>query len=212
MKIFPVYYFPPVSWFAAALDAQTIVLEKWQYYRKQHYFNRMEIKTPDRVLRLSMPIQKAGEHTPVCQRQVANADQWRLDHWKSIESALRSSSYFEFFESRIAAFYDEPVGCLFDHNLAIITMVRDALRLDIQRTVSEKYLDSEHYEADYREAFDPKDGHMPPWFQPKPYLQVFGEVFAPDLSIIDLMCNKGPETERILRESIRRNEEYGIGN
>jgi WbqC-like protein family len=201
MKIFPVYYFPSVSWFAAALREQTIVLEKWQYYRKQHYFNRMEIKTPDKVLRLSIPIQKAGEQTPLAQRTIAHDWNWRHDHWKSIEAALRSSPYFEFYESRIAAFYVTPYEGLFDFNLAIITMLRDSLRLDLQWTVSEKYLEPEAYTADYRDAFTPKNGAMPTWFRPQPYLQVFGEVFAPDLSILDLMCNKGPETERILRES-----------
>ncbi|HEX2898722.1 MAG TPA: WbqC family protein, partial [Bacteroidia bacterium] len=206
MKIFPVYYFPSVSWFAAAVHAETIVLEKWQYYRKQHFFNRMEIKTPDKVLRLSLPIKKAGEHTPIALRQISQEGTWRPDHWKSIESALRSSPYFEFFEDRIATFYEERWDSLFDYNLAIITMVRDSLRLPITWTVSEKYLPTEHYELDYREAFDPKDGHMPPWFQAKSYLQVFGDVFSPDLSILDLMCNKGPETERILRESFRVSE------
>jgi hypothetical protein len=201
MKIFPVYYFPPVSWFAAAVHEQTIMLEKWQFYRKQHYFNRMEIKTPDKVLRLSIPIQKAAEHTPIGLRTIAHDWNWRHDHWKSIESALRSSPYFEYFESRIAALYAEPIDSLFDLNMAIITMVRDALKLDIQWTVTEQFMPAEHYVADYREEFDPKGGQMPAWFKPKSYLQVFGDVFSPDLSILDLMCNKGPETERILRES-----------
>jgi WbqC-like protein family len=201
MKIFPVYSFPSVSWFAAALREQTIILERWQYYRKQHFFNRMEIKTPDKVLRMSIPIQHAGEHTPLGLRTIAHDWNWRSDHWKSIESALRSSPYFEFFESRIEPFYSEPWDSLFDFNLAIITMVRDALKLDIQWTISEQFHPPSYYTADYREAFSPKGGYMPPWFQPKSYLQVFGDVFSPDLSIIDLMCNKGPETERILRES-----------
>lgn len=201
MKIFPVYYFPSVSWFAAALHERSIVLERWQYYHKQHYFNRMEIKTPDKVLRLSIPIQKAAEHTPLWMRTIAHDWNWRHDHWKSIESALRSSPYFEFFEDRIRAFYDTPVSSLFELNLAIISMVRDALHLEIEWTVTDAYHLPAHYAVDYRDAFDPKHGTMPTWFQPKDYLQVFGDTFSPDLSIIDLMCNKGPETERILRES-----------
>jgi hypothetical protein len=203
MKIFPVYYFPSVSWFAAALHERSIMLERWQYYRKQHFFNRMEIKTPDKVLKLSIPIQSAAEHTPVGLRQISHDANWTRDHWKSIESAMRSSPYFEFFEDRIAAFYTERWESLFDYNLAIITMVRDALHLDIEWTISESYKGPEAYEVDYREQFDPKNGKMPAWFQAKSYLQVFGDVFSPDLSILDLMCNKGPETERILRESWR---------
>lgn len=203
MKIFPVYYFPPVSWFAAALSEGEIVLERWQYYRKQHYFNRTEIKTPDKVLRLSIPVRHSGDHTPIGERHISHDWNWRHDHWKSIESALRSAPFFEHFGPRIAAFYEQPVDSLFDLNLATITFVRDALRLPIAWSVTERYLDGAHYAADYREAFSAKGGYMPPWFQPREYLQVFGDVFSPDLSILDLMCNAGPETERILRQSMR---------
>jgi hypothetical protein len=202
MKIFPVYYFPSVSWFAAALDAQTIVLEKYEFYRKQHYFNRMEIKTPEKVLRLSIPIKKAAEHTPIGERYIAHDWNWRHDHWKSIETALRSAPYFEFFESRIFALYDTPIERLYEFNIAVIKMVCEALHLDIQWTDSTAY-QTEGYALDYRQSFDAKGGTMPDWFKPQSYLQVFGDVFSPDLSILDLMCNKGPETERILRASFQ---------
>ncbi|MFM2375708.1 MAG: hypothetical protein RLZZ165_805 [Bacteroidota bacterium] len=207
MKIFPVFYFPPVSWFAAALQAERIVLEKWEHYRKQHFFNRMEIKTPDKVLKLSIPVRKAPDRTPLGQRCISHDAPWRHDHWKSIESALRSSPYFEYFESRIESFYAMPWDSLFEYNLGILTMVRDALKLPITWSVSERYLDSSCYEADFRKGFGQVDGQMPPWFQAKPYRQVFGDAFSPDLSILDLMCNKGPETERILRESLRAMDE-----
>lgn len=199
MKIFPVYYFPSVSWFAAAVHEKTIVLEKYQHFRKQHFFNRMEILVPNKTLKLSIPIKKAGERTPIGERQILNDWVWRKDHWKSIESALRSSPYFEFFEDQIHPFYSQTYDSLFDFNLAIITMVRDALRLDFDWTISEMYLPSVLYTGDYREGFYSKTGEGPAWFDPKPYSQVFGETFAPDLSILDLMCNKGMETEMILK-------------
>lgn len=199
MKIFPVYYFPSVAWFAAAVHEKSIVLEKWQHFRKQNYFNRMEVKIPNGTLRLSIPIQKAHERTPIGERKISHAWHWRKDHWKSIESALRSSPYFEFFEDRIEGFYQKEWDSLFDYNLAIITLIRDTLRLDFDWTISESYLPSEAYSGDFREGLAVNKGEMPEWFVPQPYPQVFGDEFSPDLSILDLMCNKGMETEMILK-------------
>lgn len=201
MKIFPVYYFPPVSWFAAALHSGEIVLEQWEHYKKQHYFNRMQILTPGKVLKLSIPVRKAKEYTPLLHRTISYDWSWRKDHWKSLESAYRSSPYFEYYEDRFAPIFAEETTSLIELNLKILTQLREALAIDIQWEMSTAFHGSEHYEQDCRTAFDAKRQRLPEWFKPAPYQQVFGEEFVPDLSIFDLLCNCGPESVRILRES-----------
>jgi hypothetical protein len=201
MNIFPVYYFPSVSWFAAALQEKEIVLERHEFFRKQQFHNRTEIKAPDKVLRLSIPVQKVGKRCTIGEKQISNQENWRKDHWKSIESALRSSPYFEFYAHRIEGILSKEWQSLLELNLATIELVRDALRLDLSWTLSEQYLDGSHYCQDFRGSFDARSGQMPSWFKAKEYIQVFGDYFSPDLSILDLLCNKGPESVRVLRES-----------
>ncbi|HHG86701.1 MAG TPA: hypothetical protein ENJ82_18275 [Bacteroidetes bacterium] len=201
MKIFPVYYFPPVSWFAAALHAGEIVLENWEHYKKQQYFNRMNILTPGKVLKLSIPVRKAKEYTPLVHRTISYDWTWRKDHWKSLESAYRSSPYFEYYENRFAPFFSGETESLSELNLLILEQLREALAIDLEWKMSDSFHGSAYYSVDYRQEFDSKRERWPSWFHPAPYQQVFGNEFVPDLSIFDLLCNCGPESVRILRES-----------
>jgi hypothetical protein len=201
MKILPVYYFPPVSWFAAALQAGEVILEQHEFYKKQNYFNRMNILTHNGVLKLSIPVAKAKERTPIKDRQIWEDGKWRKDHWRSLEAAYRSSPYFEYYEDLIEPFYSGEWTSLMDFNLEILKLLINALGLDIKWSLSTSFEDSEHYEADFRTDFDTRLAASPAWFRPVSYQQVFGTEFVPDLSILDLLFNCGPESVRILRES-----------
>ncbi|MEM1000402.1 MAG: WbqC family protein [Bacteroidota bacterium] len=202
MKIFPVYYFPPVSWFAAAVNGGQIILEQHEYYRKQHCFNRTNILTPNGVLKLSIPIRKSPEYTPLYHRTISYDWTWRKIHWRSLISAYRSSPYFEYYEDRLAPFFTRQTESLMKLNLDLLTVVRDALKVDLEWTLSDGYHDRAHYTEDFRNGFDAKLQTTPSWFRPAPYPQVFGTKFVPDLSILDLLFNCGPESVRILRDSI----------
>ena len=50
--------------------------------------------------------------------------------------------------------------------------------------------------ADYREGINPKHPAPDPDFTPKPYYQVYAQKhgFLPNLSILDLLMNMGPES------------------
>lgn len=59
---------------------------------------------------------------------------------------------------------------------------------------------------DYREKIRPKVPYtFDPYFCPRPYWQVFASRhgFLPNMSIIDLLFNMGPESRIVLRDSIR---------
>lgn len=201
MDIFPVYYFPPVAWFAAASHSRRFVLEQWVHYRKQQYFNRTCIKTPDKALILSIPIKKALEQTPLCAREIAYDWRWQHDHWKSLESAYRSAPYFEYYEEGIHAFFQEQPVSLLDYNLRITRHLSDLLELDLEWDLSGSYQGASHYRQDFRDAFPTKEDALPAAFQAQPYPQVFGDTFTPNLSILDLLFNKGPESAALLKAS-----------
>lgn len=200
MKIFPIYYFPPVSWFAAAIQQDAIALEAHIHYRKQQYYNRARIKGANKILNLSIPIVRTAENTPFHLREISYAEDWQKLHWKSLEAAYRSSAYFEYYETDLEAIFDQPFTRLQDLNLAILEMLLRRLQIDLPHTLTTSYEPAEESGIDFRQAFDGRGNQLPAWFQPVPYRQVF-DGFDADLSILDLMCNMGPESVGILRQS-----------
>ena len=193
MKIFPVFYFPPISWFSAAIKEESLILEQNQHFRRQNLCSRTRIKTANGPLNLSIPAERTGDQTPYCKKGIASDPAWQTIHWKSLESAYRRSPFFEYYEDLVRPLYKEKASLLFDFNLRSIEVAYACLGLDPNWKLSETYLTGDQYEADFREAFDPTGKKIPPWFEPKPYQQVFGD-FDPDLSIMDLIFNVGPET------------------
>lgn len=200
MKIFPVYYFPPVSWFTAAISEDKIQLEQHIHYRKQNYFNRMRVKGSNRIQMLSVPVTRSSEDTPYHLKTISYFEDWRKNHWKTLESAYRSAPYFEFYESRLEPIFEEKFDRLLDLNVRVLEFLREALQIDLEWELTEAFDTDVAPENDYRFAFDARGKKFPEWFKPAEYLQVF-DGFDPDLTILDLLFNTGPEAILILKNS-----------
>lgn len=203
MNIYPVYYFPPISWFSAVAQETTVLFEAHEHYKKQRYFNRMRIPTSNKILTMSIPVVKAKENSPINKRTISYDVDWQRNQWVSITSAYRSSPFFEYYEDKIRPFFESKTESLFDHNLGLIKVLKDILQLDFEIEVTDSFQPSEAYDQDFRRAFNPRGPIEAAWFQPEPYLHVFGEGFVPDLSILDLICNQGPASSILLKQSYK---------
>jgi hypothetical protein len=58
------------------------------------------------------------------------------------------------------------------------------------------------YKEEYEGCFDLRSGQFDNKIQQKSYAQVFGNVFVPDTSIIDLLFCEGPNATNVLNSSI----------
>ncbi len=201
---FSTAYFAPVSYYASLIRYDRVVIEQWCNYVKQTYRNRCHIAGANGVMPLSVPIVKPDTlKCPTKDIRISDHGEWRHLHWNAIASAYGSSPFFEYYQDDLAPFFEKRYEFLFDFNEEIRRTLCELIGIDPAVEYSEEYAHPTPEENDLREAIHPKKpiAETLPSLQLKPYYQVFAEKhgFQPDLSIIDLLMNMGPESILILK-------------
>ena len=125
---------------------------------------------------------------------------WQKNHWKSLESCYRSSAFFEYYEHYFHELYfkDKPVFLL-DFNTELQNLFIQLLHIETSISYTNQFqLDVENL-SDHRTTIHPKKSATFQ-FNEKKYFQVFDSKygFIPNLSIFDLLFNKGPESTLFL--------------
>jgi hypothetical protein len=204
--LFPTAYLPPVEFFAI-LTANRILLEKEETFVKQTYRNRCYIYSEKGKEALTIPLKKpAGNHTKTTGVEMVNSDKWYLRHRRAIETAYNSSPFFLYYKDDLMPFFDGKHSSLFEYNLSLINLISELIGLKPDISFTDVYI--KEYDGrvtDLRMRFSPK---KPPVLKTFPvYYQVFSDKhsFIPNLSIIDLLFNMGPETKSYLEELCRIN-------
>ncbi|MFD1770634.1 WbqC family protein [Sphingobacterium suaedae] len=197
--LLPAFYLPPVSYFHVISHCEVpILIEQFEHYPKQSYRTRAKIATANGILDLIVPIEHGRkEHVPVKDIRINYEFDWQRLHWLSLQTAYRSSAYFEYYEDDFAYFYNQKHAFLLDFNLEQLALLMKCLKINREISRTPCY-ESVQNGVDYRRLIHPKQPSL--WRDPKPYYQVFTEKhgFLPDLSIVDLLFNQGPQSKNFL--------------
>jgi len=218
-------YLPYLGFFHKLSLADTfVIMDDTQYDKK--FTNRNKIKVPGNWIWLTVPINKKHKFVANKIVEINNEENWQSDHFEKIN---RSYSNSKFFKKNYKAFFEKIYSKKWDHlftlNYELIIQLIDWLDIKIEvikeselnvkgnsterlvniskkigaetyvsgiggkEYMNEKMFETNNIKIEYQNFQCPK------------YKQVFNSEFIPNLSIIDLLFNIGPESLSKLKEN-----------
>ncbi|MFC6224794.1 WbqC family protein [Hymenobacter artigasi] len=207
------HYHPPAALFAALMPADGILLEAHEHYRKQTYRNRCLIRTAQGVKPLTVPVLDGNraEKVSVSAIEIDYRQNWIHQHWRTLQTAYGNSPYFEYYADYLHDIYVSKPVLLFDLNQQFLRLLLKCFRITLPLHLTTEYhaeysnnsplptLLPSYPILDRRDWLTPKAATKTPGPDTpaaselvRPYPQVFGPGFEPNLSVLDLLFSQGP--------------------
>lgn len=189
------------------MTGEPIFIEQHENYHKQTIRNRCTIDSPNGALNLTIPIDKGnfiGGKCAMKDVRISSHLPWQRQHWYALESSYFNSPFFEYLQDDFRPFYEKEWTYLMDFNEALIAKCCELIDIEAtqektsdfigenytcRKASSEEMAQKKHLQSELQVPVSTEELLI------EPYYQVFKQKhgFLPDLSIIDLIFNLGPE-------------------
>ncbi len=189
--------------------------------------NRNKIMASTGPTWLTVPIQKNEITIPIKELKINNEIKWSKLHWKKISAVYNKSDYFYLYKEYLENIFNHEWKNIFDLNYELIKQVNKWLEIDIkiireselspkgistERLVNVcKKLDATTYLSgiggkNYLDETLFVENNITLKYQnysPMNYKQIHSLKFIPNLSILDMLCNIGPNTLDLIKKSFK---------
>ena len=193
MKIIHPGYFNSIISFSKIIRSKNIIFENYDNFQKQTYRNRTYIYGPNGKQTLTIPVNYSQKERSLYKDvKINNLDNWQIKHWRSFETAYKTSPFFEFYEDDLKSLYFKKYDFLYEFNIACFQRITECLDLDMQWEYSKEFI--RNYESETNDLRSLINSKKEPIYNLEKYTQVFESKhgFIENLSILDLMFNEGP--------------------
>ena len=192
-----------------------VIMDDVQYDKR--FTNRNRILVPQGPMWISVPIVKGDKFQPNMLVEINNSIDWRNDHFRKITNSYANAPFFHLYQDYLKSVYAKDWELLFDLDFELvkatagwlgikIPMLRES-ELKVTGTATDRLVNTcKAVGADtyisgiggknyLDEGSFSKNGLSLVYqnYHPLPYRQRFTTSFVPDLSIIDMLSNAGPD-------------------
>ena len=184
-------YFPNIYQFIQIIKAKNILFEVSDNYQKQTFRNRTYIYGANGKLGLFIPVIHTHKNRELFKDvKISYESNWMDLHLKSLQSAYRSSPYFEYFEDDFIKLYSKKEKFLADFNIKCIKLISNLLDLDLDFKISNEYVEKTNDIIDLRDLSNARKEKK---IETPKYIQVFESKhgYLNNLSILDLIFSEG---------------------
>ncbi len=199
MLIIDNQYFPTINYYYTLLNNSNINIVEYENFKKSTFRNRCIIAGSNGPITLSVPL-KSGRNQKTLFRsvEISYTEDWQTRHWRSLLACYSRSPFFEYYQLSLHGLFCLKENYLFDYNLHVQEKLASILKIDLPACCTVRPQPGDVF-TDLRDLYTPQN-FMEAKI-PATYLQVFGEKtgFIPNLSILDLICNLGPEAVNYLK-------------
>ena len=216
-------YLPSIEYFAAIANSRKAEIESGEMYQKQSYRTRCHINGANGLLVLTLPVlrsaakeQESSSHKlPTAELLIDYSQPWLMQHKRALEAAYMSSPFFEYYMDDLYQILDSGETSLLKMNTNLTLKIAELIGIETPITLTDGNFILPHSAelaekgiTDLRESIHPKKpAQLLQQLQlNKPYWQVFTnkQGFVPNLSVLDLLFNEGPNSISYLESQSNR--------
>lgn len=173
-----------VAWWVKAAQEQVWQINTLHTFQKQCGLSQYKLPGPNGTILHSIPLERSSKSGMYRDVLISRESNWQAEQWKSITSCYLKSPFFKYYDYKIEPVFKSRYSHLYEFNLNMLELVLDMLKIHPQIIL----------EHEQKVSYTELDIKVPP------YPQVFDDRygFRPDVSILDLLFNLGPEASDYL--------------
>ena len=173
-----------ISWWVEFVSLEKQELCVNHSYQKQTALSQYLLNSPNGVIKCSIPTLKESRRG--AQKEVKIADEnWQIEQWRGIQTCYLKSPFFIYYDYRLEPLFKKKYSYLHEFNWACFQVICDCLKLNTDVQWVEQPMNYKEVELKALNSFPQVFDHR--------------HAFNPDVCILDLIFNLGPEALDYLR-------------
>ncbi len=186
------HFLGSIEYFSLILSSKSVRFEIHDTFSKKTFRNRTCLLGSNKIIQLTVPVNSCS-NMMTKEVRIDYSQRWIKDHWGTCCSSYGKAPFFEYFKADFQKLWEKKHKFLIDLNVSMFELCLKFFQVTIEFDFSESYQkETQGTILDYRNVIHPKipfsDRKI---YHPKPYAQLFGNTFVPNLSILDVIMCEG---------------------